>query len=186
MHIYKRKTFVLYCFFYNIFHFNEFDTISPDCKSTSCFLCHLYWVKWSRCISFWSCFSLCSDRSGWTCLSGSKGIVFIVHYYICDIEISFTRVNKMSYSDSVSITITSCCKNCEFRVNDLYSCCKRKGSSMKCFCCISIKVLACFSTTSYSWYYYSVVWLYFEFLKGIFDSHDDEGISTSWTPLYIR
>ena len=176
---------MLYCFFNKFFESLKVFRVSEFCKATTCIFCKFQRIKWSNCISIWSSFCLCSKRSCRTCLPCCECIVFIIKDDIDHIDISTTGMDKVPHPNTISISISSHNYNRKIRICKFHSSCKWNRTSMKRLSSVSIHILACFSRTSNSRNNYSIMRSNFKFSKRIFESHDDEEISTSWTPLYI-
>ncbi len=185
MDIYEGKSFVLNRFLDKFFELLEFYWVSVFGKPTPCFDSKSDWIERLCCVSVWSRLGLGSDRSGGRCLTCGESIVLIIHNNIGDIKISSACVHEVSHTNTKTITITSCSHYGNIWIRHLYSCSKWKCSSMECLCCVSIDVLTGFPTTSYTWYYHPIMTLYFKLLKSILNSHDDQCITTAWTPLYV-
>lgn len=180
-----RESLVLYCCLDNFFEFLEFLRMSFFRELASCFCSKCYRIDRSSCIPFWSCLRHCTNRSGCRCLSSCECIVLIVEYNICHIKISTTRMDEVSHTNSIPITITSNYHNNKIRISEFDSSSKWNGTTMESLCCISIDILTWFSTTTHSWDDHSLMRWYSEFFECVFDCHDNKKVSTSRTPLYV-
>ena len=154
-----------------------------DRISTSSRFSHTYRIKRQYLISFRSGFGFDVKWSRRRRLSGSQSIVLIVCNDIRQINVSSARMEKMSKSDSISITISSVGDNGQIRIRHFDSGGKRQRSSVQNFTAISVDILAHFTRTSDTRKNDNFVFWYIQLFDSCLNCRHDKEISASWTPL---
>ena len=129
------------CCFYHVFELCEFLRMSFPSEGTTSMFCEGDWVKWLDEIAFWSRLGHSADRSRRRGLPSRQSIVLIIKYYIRDIEITTARMDEVSHTDTIAITITSHDDDRELGICELHSRSEWDRTTMKCLCRIAIDIL---------------------------------------------
>lgn len=124
------------------------------------------------------------EWSGRGRLSGRQGVVLVVEHEIGDRIVAPAGMEKMSETDSVTITVSSDADHVGFRICELDPESERYRPSMEGFRCIPVDVLGDFPRTPNTAHDNNILLRDFEFLQGFPDGSEDEEISASGTPLY--
>ena len=151
---------------------------------TSGGFCELDGIKWGSGVSAGRSSGFGTERSGRWSLSGCESIVLVVEHEIGNRIVTPAGMEKMSETDSVSVSVSSDADYVGFRICELDPDGERYRSSMEGFCCIAIDVLGNLPTTSNTAHDNNILLRDFEFLQSFSDGSEDEEISTSGAPLY--